>query len=223
MEPSATNKHDCDYIDVYHSEFRNHVHQLLIWGYKDARKRIKSQHDETDITGFIAEAIDAKLDAPDSPLWCNQCFLKEDPPVPSGDRTGRRRGRPDLIFGLVTKRPRLKYFFESKRLRKQSTHRESYYLGEEGLQRFLHGYYAKECSEAGMLGYVQCDTVDEWSSRLKTAINDDAANENKLLLKPPLRNVYILREITNEWVSEHNRENRENSISIHHILLDCCT
>ena len=36
------------------------------------------------ITGFIAEAIQVRLDSPDSPLWCDQIAIKDDPPIPGG-------------------------------------------------------------------------------------------------------------------------------------------
>jgi hypothetical protein len=106
-------------------------------------------------------------------------------------------------------------------LREQKTHRESYYLGEEGLGCFINGVYAKDFDEAGMLGYVQCDTLDQWVERLKLAIENDAKSDNKLLLKSPQREIQIIDEVSQEWVSEHNR-NTGRSISIYHILLDCC-
>jgi hypothetical protein len=147
--------------------------------------------------------------------------LQEDPPIAGESRTGRRRRRPDIIFASVNKRPRPRYFFESKRLREQKTHRENYYLGEEGLGCFISGAYAKNFDEAGMLGYVQCDTVDQWVKRLKLAIDNDAGSDNKLLLKPPQREIQVIDEIPQEWVSEHHR-NTGGNISIYHILLDCC-
>ncbi len=213
---------DDKWRDEYWPDFRKHAHELLILGYKVAKFKVKQWHDETDITGFIAEAIQERLDSPGSPDWYNQFALHEDPPVPGGNRTGRRRRRPDLIFESVVRRPRPKYFFESKRLRKQSTYRESYYLGGEGLQRFLNGIYAGDYTEAGMLGYVQCDTVDQWVDRLKIAIEDDANSDNKLLLKSPQRGVRIIDEIPQEWVSEHDRYTG-GSIIIYHILFDCCS
>lgn len=217
---------DPEHVDVtWHSEywpdFRKHVHELLVYGYKTAKLQIKHGHNETDITGFIAHAIDNWLNSPDSPDWCSQIDLREDPPIPGEGRTGRRRRRPDLVFVFVKKGHRPLYFFESKRLREQKTHRESYYLGEEGLGCFINGAYARNFDEAGMLGYVQCDTVDQWVERLKFAIDNDAKSDNKLLLKTTQREIQVINEVSQEWVSEHNR-NTGGSISIYHILLDCC-
>jgi hypothetical protein len=55
------------YIDEYWSTYRQHIHTLLAWGYADSRNRVQAKHDEPAITGFIAEAIQDRLDAFDSP------------------------------------------------------------------------------------------------------------------------------------------------------------
>ena len=47
--------------DTYDQSFREDAHQLLAWGYQDARQLITSDREETDITGFITEAIQARL------------------------------------------------------------------------------------------------------------------------------------------------------------------
>lgn len=100
------------YADEYWSIYRHHIHTLLAWGYADSRSRVQTKHEEPAITGFIAEAIQDRLEAIDSPLWCNQIALKDDPPIPGGGRTGRSRWRPDLIFESVDRRPRPKYHFD---------------------------------------------------------------------------------------------------------------
>jgi len=146
-----------DVYEEYWSIYRQRVHTLLGWGYEDSRRRVQTKHDEPTITGFIAEAIQDRLDAMDSPLWCNQIVIKDDPPIPGGGRTGRKRWRPDLVFESVEKRPRPKYHFEAKRLRKSQSIND--YLGEDGLKCFLSGRYAQESNEAGMLGYIQSDDI----------------------------------------------------------------
>ncbi|HEY1352161.1 MAG TPA: hypothetical protein VGF67_21295 [Ktedonobacteraceae bacterium] len=72
------------YADEYWSAYRKHVHTLLAWGYADSRQRFQTGDEETAITGFIAEAIQDRLNRPDSPLWCNPIAIKEDPPIPGG-------------------------------------------------------------------------------------------------------------------------------------------
>lgn len=59
------------YVDEYWSTYRQRIHTLLAWGYAGSRNRVQAKHDEPAITGFIAEAIQDRLDSPDSPLWCD--------------------------------------------------------------------------------------------------------------------------------------------------------
>src|SRR5579875_1126658 len=210
------------YIDEYWSTYRRHIHTLLAWGYADSHSRVQTGHEEPDITGFIAEAIQNRLNSNDSPSWCDQIALKDDHPIPGGGRTGRRRWRPDLIFesvGMGTKRPRPEYHFEAKRLRKQQSTND--YLGGDGLQCFLRGQYARECHEAGMLGYIQCDDISTWIQRLQLAIDQDWQGKNELLLLSSQRNVQVVDAFPFEWMSKHSRHTGRGII-IHHILLDYC-
>lgn len=193
---------------------------MLAWGYADSRHRVRIAEEEPTITGFIAEAIQNRLDALDCPPWCDQIVIKDDPPIPGGGRTGRRRWRPDLIFESVDgRKPRPKYYFEAKRLRKLQSIND--YVGEDGLGCFLSGRYAPESDEAGMLGYVQCDDVSTWVERLQLAIGQDSQDKNDFLLLSPQCQVQIVEAFPLEWMSKHGRQTRK-SIFIHHILLDCC-
>lgn len=221
VELSESKNMDLDeaYADEYWSTYRHHIHTLLAWGYADSRSRVQAKHDETDISGFIAEAIQDRLDAFDSPIWCDQIGLKDDPPIPGGGRKGRSRWRPDLIFESVERRPRPKYHFEAKRLRKQQSITD--YLGEDGLQCFLNGKYATESYEAGMLGYIECDDISTWVERLQLAIDLAGQDKNEILLLAPQNNIQIVDAFPQEWLSKHNRRTGR-SIAIHHLLLDYC-
>ncbi|HEY1352160.1 MAG TPA: hypothetical protein VGF67_21290 [Ktedonobacteraceae bacterium] len=109
------------------------------------------------------------------------------------------------------------YHFEARRLRAQGS--VNNYLGADGLGCFLSGKYASESDEAGMLGYVQCDDVDIWVTRLQSAIDQDSRNKNELLLLSPQRKMPVIDEFHQEWISRHSRETGRN-IVIHHVLLD---
>jgi hypothetical protein len=207
------------YVDEYWSAYRQHVHTLLAWGYTDSRHKVQADDEEPAITGFIAEAIQSRLNDPNSPDWCDTIDIHDDPPIPGGGRTGRGRWRPDLIFKSTERRPRPMYHFEAKRLREQGSGKE--YLGADGLGCFLSGKYASESDEAGMLGYVQCDDVDIWVTRLQSAIEHSRLNENKLLILASPCNIQIIDSFPYEWMSKHNRD-RGKPVMVHHILLDYC-
>ncbi|HMH09607.1 MAG TPA: hypothetical protein VK553_02780, partial [Candidatus Nitrosopolaris rasttigaisensis] len=209
------------WFDTYWPSFRLHVHELLAWGYEDAISKIGQEHEEEEITGFISEAIQERLISSDCPRWCERYSLKEDNPVPGKGLTGKRRKVPDFIFEL-TIAPRPWYIFEAKRLRLDKNFREGYYFGK-GLERFLREEYASKYLEAGMIGYVQCDTLDNWMGRLKQYLDKDTEKkEPKLHLKSYSQDEQVIGTFPKEWVSKHIRETG-NEITIYHILLDCAS
>jgi hypothetical protein len=210
--------HDPVWFQEYWPSFRQHVHELLAWGYEDAKSNITPKHEEEEITGFITEAIQNRLVASDCPRWCERYALKENNPVPGKGLTGKRRKVPDFIFELTVP-PRPEYILEAKRLRAESSFREGYYF-HKGLARFLREEYASRYLEAGMIGYMQCDTSDAWVERLKHYILHDAEHDDKLYLKVFPHDVQVLPTILQEWVSEHTRPTG-NDIAIYHILLNC--
>ena len=204
----------------YDLSFREDAHQLLAWGYLGARHLIAPDREETEITGFIAEAIQAKLNSPDNDERFDRYSLKEDNPVAGEDRTGKRRVRMDIIIESSS-RPRYlsrpQYTFEAKRLcRPNQTLGD--YLSGEGLLRFLQGRYASHCPEVAMVGYVQTDTITYWTTVLEKRFDGDSANHFRITEK--LSQISIVPHLTNEWVSKHQRES-EMPIIIFHLFLDC--
>lgn len=209
------------WFEAYWHPFRRHVHELLAWGYQDARCKFTQDHEEEEITGFIAEAIQERLESPICPRWCEHYALKENNPVAGKNLTGKHRKVPDFIFEL-TKYPRPEYIFEAKRLRSHRNFREKYYL-EKGLKRFLQEEYASKYLEAGMIGYVQHDTVDDWIARLKRLLHEDLGKEDgPLTVKSLTHDELIVRTIPKEWLSSHMRASG-HEITIYHIMFDCCS
>src|SRR5438067_2223501 len=98
--------------------FRRDAHQLLVWGYEDARPLIKPDHEEEEITGFIAEAIDRRLDDPATPDYWDRYDIREEPRVRNSGKTGKRRKRLDIIVRSSAMKPRPEFMFEAKRLKK---------------------------------------------------------------------------------------------------------
>src|SRR5258708_3524879 len=127
--------------DAYEQSFREDAHQLLAWGYQDARQLITPDREETEITGFITEAIQARLSSSEIDERFGRYSLKDDNPVPGEGRTGKRRLKIDIIIESSF-RPRHKqrpwYTFEAKRLCRPS-HPIGNYTGEQGILRFIRG------------------------------------------------------------------------------------
>ena len=204
----------------YDQSFREDAHQLLAWGYQDARQFIAPDREETEITGFINEAIQARLSFPGIAERFDRYSLKDDNLIPGEGRTGKRRLKIDIIIESSS-RPRHKqrpwYTFEAKRLCRPS-HPISNYTGEEGIIRFIRGRYAADFPEVAMLGYVQTDTISRWIAELTKRFENDSANQ--LSISQALSPITIHPELTDEWSSSHTRVN-DTSLMILHIFLDC--
>jgi hypothetical protein len=205
-----------EFANTYDPTFRRHAHQLLAWGYQDSRTRINSNHEETEITGFIAEAVGARLSDPETDAHFDRYNIKEDNPASGEERTGKARRRIDILIEDNSSKPRPHYIFEAKRLRTGS-HPISKYIGEEGVTRFIDSRYASVRPEAAMIGYVQTNDAAHWSSRLKSGI-DKAAE--KLGLEKSLTQVPVIDDLQDEYLSVHKRQDK-SQINIFHIFLDC--
>ncbi|MBD2276834.1 hypothetical protein [Aphanizomenon flos-aquae] len=208
---------DPNWITAYDSFFRRDAHQLLAWGYEDARTNINSTLEETEITGFIAEKIDKRFDDPDTPSRFQRYYLGEDKPITGEGRTGKSRRRLDLVIEWSGCQPRPKYVFEAKRLRKKG-YSISKYTGEDGLQPFVAGTaYAAQYPEAAMIGYIQSDNYEYWIRELTRKFTE---SNNGLSIIQELTQIEVIASLPNELVSQHDRSTG-SPITVYHILLDC--
>src|SRR5438270_7791437 len=151
--------------------FRRHCHRFLAIGYHEALRRIHTDPDEeTDITGYICEALEKWFRTHPEQSSC--FFVKDDPPVSGTHKTGKRRPRTDIIIGYAAgNRP--EFCFEAKRLHRTKAI-GSHYTGAGGMGCFISGRYASKCREAGMIGYVQSDTLEQWQNDLQKRVQNKA-------------------------------------------------
>ena len=201
----------------YDYGFRRDAHQLLAWGYQDVLPQIHCNLTEEEITGIIVEAIEKRLDDPSTPEKFDRYSIDEEKPISVEGRKGKKRRRLDLVVVSGHSRPRPKYIFEAKRLRKNS-YPIGRYMGEDGLQCFIKGVYASPYPEAAMIGYIQSDAATYWETELKRSF--DNASHNDLYIKQVLQKMQIIVSLPNTWVSEHERV-VSGSITVYHIFLNC--
>lgn len=209
---------DNGWVHFYDGAFREHVHQLLAWGYEDARPEIDGSKEEEEITGFLCDAIQARLNSPGTPAVYDRYSVHNEAPVRGQPNTGKRRKRLDVVMecgGGI--KPRPEFMFEAKRLAK-GTHTISAYVGKDGLQCYTCNQYASEYTSAGMLGYIQSDNSQYWHGELSRKFSADTINEYKVV--NGLAEISVLSELSDEWVSEHGRDNNTN-IKVFHIFLGC--
>ncbi|MFY9610511.1 MAG: hypothetical protein WAU45_18115 [Blastocatellia bacterium] len=142
-------------------------------------------------------------------------FIKDDPPLSGGGRTGTRRLRTDIIISYAAgKRP--EFFFEAKRLHHTKAI-ASRYIGEAGMGCFISGRYASHCHEAAMIGYVQSDTPESWQATLQSNIEQQ---RDDLQLDRIIESVNFEESFPLEWISCHQRSSLA-ALSLFHIVLDC--
>jgi hypothetical protein len=86
------------------------------------------------------------------------------------------------------------------------------------MQCFLDGRYARDDAFAGMLGYVQAGTPEEWALKIEQAITTNAAD---LCLRESghWRSERLATELSSTFRSGHDRPNVGCQIEIFHTLL----
>ena len=106
--------------------------------------------------------------------------------------------------------------FEAKRL--GPNHSVGVYLGVDGIQCILDGRYARKDNIAGMIGYVQKDTPDDWAKKIEKAMGKKTAK-----LRVTGSGQWAPQQITPElaWTyrSIHDRPGVGPTIEILHTLL----
>lgn len=194
--------------------FRRHCHHFLAIGYQEALPRILTEPDEeTDITGYICEALKDWFRA--HPKESAGFDVHDDPPLRQSGKTGKRRARTDIIITFAAG-VRPEFFFEAKRLHRKKAV-GSRYTAAGGMGCFISGRYASNYTEVAMIGYVQTDTLERWHGELQERVQDEGGD---LKLETTEAGVRFESAFPLEWASTHRRDER-SAVRVFHILLDC--
>ena len=113
-------------------------------------------------------------------------------------------------------RPRTRFSFEAKRLGK--AHPVTKYLGDKGMGCILAGAYARDDDEAGMLGYVQSGTPQQWANRIRSEIETDPSRYS-MPERGRFSSVEIVDGLDYTYRSIHDRPSVGRHVSIFHTLL----
>ena len=204
---------------LYLSMLRAHAHELLVMGYVRLDPSDLACNEEPDITGKLVSAMSEALEEDDAPDWADRYALKDDPPLNTPGRYGKRRPRVDIEFELVRRGPRPRLRFEAKRLGPRNPVSE--YLGNDGLGCFIAGKYPMTHNEAGMLGYVQSGSEDLWATRISESLKK---SPKKYSLKPlgQWQKVQLTKSYHHTYRTVHFGPNSGSDVAIHHVLLRCC-
>jgi hypothetical protein len=163
------------------NNFINKVHGLIQAGYtslSEEELRHFNLCDEPTITGGLAVRIQELIDAGKLPgisrAWCVVDNWPESAPhLPLVKQPqAKRRKLPDLKFRFGGQRKALYFRFEAKKLSSSGDYNDLI-SHEDGLGRFLRRVYGRNDAAGGLLGYVQTETVQIHSERVKTALSND--------------------------------------------------
>ena len=211
FQPPGVSANGKAYADV----FPRRVHELLALGYAMLTPTDFACAEEEHITGELVDAIDDVLDFT-PPAWAGSFSVHEEPRERHQTRKGKGRKRLDIRLDSSEVRPRARLRFEAKRLGPH--HGISIYLGNEGIQRFLDGRYARNDPIAGMLGYVQARAPGDWALKIEQAMGEDA---KKLGLRDasPWRSERLADGLEFTYRSGHDRPIVGHPIEIFHTLL----
>jgi hypothetical protein len=208
--------------EFYGEAFRLHAHQLLAWAYSDVRPRLKSDMEEPDITGLLAEGIRFRLDHhPDTPEEYLHYYPGDQVPISPEGQLGNDRLRLDITVIRTGVQPRISFIFEAKRLR-TGGFPIGKYTGDGGMGDFIACRYGTEAPEAAMVGLFQNKEMTYWHGELSRVFNEDQTAEAAVLgIHENLSTISILASLPGELRSVHRRTNGE-CIGLYHIFLDCC-
>ena len=200
----------------YDRAFRMQIHQLIKMGYDRMATPSYAAVDEPEITQDLRSAIQDVLNDPRSEKWVDRYFVCEDFLVEDGEHRGKTRRKVDIVFEATEQRPRPRFSFEAKRLGKG--HGVSTYLGDEGMGCILTGAYARDDDQAGMLGYVQSGTPQEWADRIRCKLETDPSRYN-MPERGRFSSVHIADGLDHTYRSNHDRPSVGRRVSIFHTLL----
>ena len=195
--------------------FRKRVHQLLKLGYDRLTPTDCCGEQEETITGFLVKAIEGVLNDR-AEGWMQFFSIHEDPRVHDRLRTGKRRRKVDMRVDSSVSRPRTRFSMEAKRLGK--AHPVSKYLGDEGMGCILTGAYARDDDEAGMLGYVQSRTPQQWADRIRSELQTDPSRY-RITEHGRFSRAKIVNGLDHTYRSNHDRPSVGRRVSIFHTLL----
>ncbi len=221
MSPERLSTEWDDYLVV----LREDAHQLLAWGYVDARRQLPLARDEYDMTGLLADAIERRIDNPRTPERYTVYSVHNERPVSPGAELGKHRPKLDIQIERCAIRPKRYFTFEAKRLRDDTLASVAdtllNYLGDEGVGRFIAARYAADSIEAAMLGLVQAHDAGFWFERIGEAfVQDKVSGKDEFCLIEQLCWECVVPNLPDEAGSTHKRADHD-PIHLFHIFIDC--
>lgn len=208
--------------DAYRATFLRHVHRLLLLGYESLTPSAFTDAEEDDITGELCKHMKLLTEEQPSERWMTRYSVHDQDPVnevvnPETGKVRRGKRRLKLDIRLVSKSrvPNIRFCVEAKRLYRSGSVKE--YTDDEGLGAFIDEYYAEHDDAAGMLGYVQTDSITEWLGKVEKTLSQETSLE-----KGSHGEVWSLSRIPkgppDTYLSIHRRSKSGRKLNVFHIF-----
>jgi len=207
----------------YPKKFRRDVHSLLNFGYKNVKASINANTQEPTITGRIAKEIDKGLQSigllPEALLKPHYVVIPENSEIKLEDLNNIKDEfiRLDIVILDNRKIPYKRYVIEGKRLKKKNFSQAIDKYCNVGIMHFVDEIYASDSPEAMLVGFWQDEDAKHWFDELTRKFEE---NEKTMNVDEKLISFKVIPEISDEWVSIHQRKSG-SKIILFHILLDC--
>ena len=135
------------------------------------------------MTQVLVEALRATTEDPEAPEAVMNFAIHEKMRQNDGVLDGNSRLEFDICFQRTGRGTHPMFKVEAKRLGQRhrvgtSLEQKGTYLGQDGLGAFMSAEYASEQEDAGMLGYVQSNTVEEWAESLAAMLGTASGDFN---------------------------------------------
>jgi len=211
--------------DDYLAVLREDAHQLLAWSFAATRAALPKASDEYDITGLLANAMEQRINDPQTPERFMFYSVHNERPISPGGEQGKKRPKLDIQIERCGVRPKRFYTMEAKRLRDDERASVAasiaHYFGDEGVGRFVAGRYDAENVEAAMLGCIHAHDAEFWFGLFATALAEDVSSgRNEFNVVEQFQRCSVIAELRDEASTVHRRPSG-STIRLLHILLDC--
>lgn len=197
--------------------FVGNVHRLLASGYARLDAPKYHEADENLLTQDLAAVLRKVTDDMQGPRWASCFSIHEKRKQNDGMLQGNSRLELDIVFERTQRGVHPCFVIEAKRL--GPMHPIKTYLGPEGLGAFISCEYAKEHDDAGMLGYVQSETLDVWCDSLRCELAA-ALGKHCVEANGTWQHYSFRGGPATTYRSRHKRSARRGPITIYHTLLD---
>ena len=201
----------------FRRRFRRDVFRILKGGYDRLNHSRYQAEEEPAITGELACAARTFIEGPGAPAWAARYSVHDDPPVSAAGKRGKRRPRLDIQIERTGPGPHPRFGFEAKRLCKGHSGVAAY-VGVKGLGALLDGTYCSEDDEAGMLGYVQSESEQDWADKLSSHFNKNASTRH-ICHGGEWREKVAITGLPKCFHTRHHRKHLMREITIYHLLL----